>query len=228
MKRRPYRLKDIRDQRFGRLFVLHYAGMRKRRAYWGTRCDCGTLKTVAGDDLIQENTRSCGCLRRELARTQHATHGLSKHPLYKVWKGMRERCNYSKHKAYDRYHGRGIKVCRRWQKFENFYIDMSPTYEPGLLLERLNNAKGYSAYNCKWAPRSEQMRNTRRNRTINTPQGKMLLCAAAEASGLARQVIEKRIARGWKTSQLFNPARPMSDKRPAIMPIGALAQALKR
>jgi hypothetical protein len=82
-------------------------------------------------------------------------------PLYWTWAGMKARCENPNHKAYLNYGGRGITVCKRWQTFENFAKDMGPKPTPEHTLERINNDRGYSPANCKWATIEEQVANKR-------------------------------------------------------------------
>jgi hypothetical protein len=87
------------------------------------------------------------------------THGLSKTPAWSSWSHMKDRCNNQRAHNYSYYGGRGISVCDRWQhSFENFYADMGPRPE-GRFLERIDNDGNYEPGNCKWATKSEQMRN---------------------------------------------------------------------
>lgn len=72
---------------------------------------------------------------------------------------MRQRCKNPRHKNYDRYGGRGIKVCKRWDKFKNFLQDMGPRNAVNYTIERRNNDKGYTPSNCYWANRVDQGRN---------------------------------------------------------------------
>lgn len=88
-------------------------------------------------------------------------HDLSNHSLYKKWYSMKTRCFNKKCQSYKNYGGRGITICERWLKFQNFYEDMSPTFIQGLSLERINNDGNYEPNNCKWIPMAEQQKNKR-------------------------------------------------------------------
>lgn len=92
-------------------------------------------------------------------------HGMSQTPVYYAWKAMRQRCGNPNNPDYFMYGGRGIKVCDRWQNFENFYQDMGERPQ-GKTLDRIDNSKGYSLENCKWHTPKQQSNNTRKNFSV--------------------------------------------------------------
>jgi hypothetical protein len=79
---------------------------------------------------------------------------------YNCWLGMKDRCFNPNRKFYLNYGGRGITVCNRWMKFENFLEDMGER-PPGLTLDRVNNNRNYEPNNCRWATRKQQSANRR-------------------------------------------------------------------
>lgn len=135
--------------RFGLLIVL--AEMQNRRA--SVVCDCGQLSVVARSNLSTGHTVSCGCW-------QGKKHGNSYMPEYRVWCAMIYRCNNPKARSYKDYGGRGIKICDRWLKFENFLADMGEL-PLGLSIDRKDNNGNYEPGNCRWATAQQQQLNKR-------------------------------------------------------------------
>ena len=84
----------------------------------------------------------------------------SKHPLYRTWSGMRERCGNFNHKDYHSYGGRGISVCSEWDSFKQFVEDVGVRPE-GHTLDRIDNDEDYCKDNCRWATHFQQAHSRR-------------------------------------------------------------------
>lgn len=153
------------------------------------RCQCGSHFVVDERSLRNNNTTSCGCKTKERAAAGINTrHGLCYTPTYEVWREIKKRCFDTKNMNYG---GRGISICRRWQTFENFLADMGERPD-GLTIERINNNRGYSPANCRWATYAEQSRNTRQNKFVVICGKRLCLTDAAIELGINRGSIPQR------------------------------------
>lgn len=190
-------------RRFGRLTVLSSTDRRtngaSREIIWKCKCDCGNIAYVATNNLMAKKckTLSCGCLRKE----KTTKHNLSHTKIYKALVAIKGRCKNTKDKNYFRYGGRGITVCKEWDGengFENFYKwSIENGYEDGLTIDRIDNNKGYSPDNCRWASQKVQMNNTRRNRIIEIDGVSHSLSEWCEITGISKGTIRDRLNRGW-------------------------------
>ena len=163
--------KDLTGNVYGRLTVVKQEGWKiqtngKRRPLWLCKCECGNEKLICGN--LGRNTHSCGCIRAEKAAERAYKHGYNAEPIYKSYLTMKQRCSNPKDQSYENYGGRGIRVCDRWledegQGFINFLEDMGERPSDKHSLDRIDNDKGYSPVNCRWAERGTQGYNQRKS-----------------------------------------------------------------
>lgn len=164
--------------RVGRLVALSvYSGpIKYDETGYVCQCDCGNTTILPGSRFRGGKAKSCGCLARDTARangyakagkplTHGATMGLVQTPTYKSWLTMRRRCFDVSFKDYPHYGGSGIQMQPDWEDFRIFHRDMGDR-PPGMTLDRIDNTKGYSAINCRWATHTTQMNNTSRSRVL--------------------------------------------------------------
>lgn len=190
-----------RESRFGRLTVIGEAPQTGAHRRARCICDCGTEKDVLIGSLKGGLTASCGCLRREetgKAAAARAVHGeCHKTPEHRSWQAMLARCLNPSHEAYANYGGRGITVCDRWRVYEGFLADMGRRPTLAHTLERDDNDGHYEPGNCRWATKTEQLRNRRNNRVIEYRGRTICLAEAAELAGISPELMRWRIKRGW-------------------------------
>jgi hypothetical protein len=200
---------SIVGRRFGKWLVIGdapskiYKSSTQRRNV--CRCDCGIEKQVANQDLLRGHSLGCRKCRRGYGSNK-IIHGHARRNntsrVYFIWCGMISRATNERYRDFKHYGGRGIKVCERWLKFENFLSDMGEA-PAGLSIDRINNDGNYEPENCRWATRQTQNRNCRSNRvfTINGITG--CVAALAEAFGIHHTVIRTRLVSGWSPEEAF-------------------------
>lgn len=170
--------------KFGRLKIVKKIGRTKdRRILFLCECDCGELIKSDSHKLNSGNTKSCGCLRVDVAREavkkiqplaskaasiSNRTHGMRNTRFYRIWRGMLNRCNNIRNSNYG---GAGVTVCEEWRTFKNFMNDMYRSYtdhcalfgetRTGTSIDRINPFGNYGKENCRWATHAEQCLNKR-------------------------------------------------------------------
>lgn len=125
-------------------------------------------------------------------------HGLSKHPLYRMWHAMKNRCYNPNVDRYKNYGARGITVCDRWKHdFSIFLDDMGEKPSPSHSIDRRNNNLGYSPDNCYWATPSQQQSNTRNSTHVTYLGVTKTIKQWSEITGIHYNCLYWRINAGW-------------------------------
>lgn len=199
--------------RAGRLTVIGEGIKGANGQYrWPCRCDCGNVSNPATWQLLHK-TRSCGCARDEKVSRLSYKHGGSKTREFKIWAAMRRRCSNLRDTSFQKYGGRGVKVCERWESFENFYADMGPRPSPAHSVERIDNSGNYEPGNCRWATPQEQGVNTRQNVRLTFGGKTMTMGEWARAVGLSSSCLSGRLKKGWSLeSALTTPSRSRNSR----------------
>lgn len=188
---------------------LFYPSIRENKgknSRWICRCDCGAEVIVFGYALKNGNTKSCGCLQKELAKTVHTTHSFAHISEYRIWRNIKQRCYNPKHDSYKDYGGRGITMCDEWKEsFEAFYRDMGPRPSHHHSIDRRDNDKGYSKDNCRWATWEEQNSN-KRNSVFYEYKGIFkTLPAWCRELNLNYSTMKSRIDKGLTLTEALSP-----------------------
>lgn len=170
---------------------------------WLCQCACGKRKNILGASLRNGRTKTCGCGIGSPNKVFKKTHGKSDNALYRRWVGMRARCTQKTHPSYKYYGARGIKVCPRWESFENFDCDMGAGFDEGLELDRKDNDGHYEPGNCRWVSGKTNCRNRSSNHFFEISGERKTITEWAEESGIHKSALRHRINQGWPPDRIL-------------------------
>lgn len=185
----PNHTVDITHQRFGRLTAIAPTNDRTSdgRVKWRCLCDCGVKCCKSVKSLQSGDTKSCGCLFREVVGQANVTHGHAKSPEYMIWASAVARCTNPNNSRFKQYGGANppVHICERWRtSFEHFLADLAYRPSPKHSLSRFLDTGSYEPSNVEWAPIAQQKAEA---------QGRKALLAY-RAARLAGQIIWDDIA----------------------------------
>ena len=151
--------------------------------YWLCRCRCGNERRVLVYHLLSGNTKSCGCLKRELDRERNTSHGCAYEPWYPIYKSMMQRCGHwegGKESDLRKYRDRGITVCELWRNSPQAFGDwlIAHGWRKGLQIDRIDNNKGYSPENCRVVSPRENINNRRNTSRLDDGTSLAMFCAS--------------------------------------------------
>jgi hypothetical protein len=182
-------------KQFGRLTILDVV---RRNSRWMVvaKCACGSDYMTQLAAIQSGRVKSCSCLKNELLTKRATKHGLAGSRIYNTWSNMIQRCENPRHALWRNYGGRGIAVCLRWHKLENFFADMGH-HPAGLQLDRIDNDGDYNPGNCRWATRLQQNNNQRTSRFLKVGTMRKTVAEWSRETGINRHTIAHRLVLGW-------------------------------
>ncbi len=196
---------SLEGLRFGRLLVSHRVGAGKRHK-WVCVCDCGGTTEATYTHLTSGDTKSCGCLRKEVTAALGRSRRLPgrKSVEYKAWVAIKGRCYNSNHQDFPNYGGRGIEVSNAWQKsYEQFHRDMGPRPR-GMSIDRINVNGNYEYGNCRWATSETQANNKRASRYVEYMGLTLTVAQWAKKQGMSKQCLLERLDAGWSVDDALH------------------------
>lgn len=180
------------------------------KVVWAWRCVCQNLVTPDTVNVRSGKTKSCGCYFKKIMAEKRLANR-SRSAEYRTWNAMKRRCEDFTVSNFSSYGGKGVKVCKRWNVFDNFLADMGAR-PAGKTIDRIDNSRGYSPANCRWATPAEQARNKLNNRTVQHPDGRCLCVADwARELGISQKTIRNRLSKGWPPAKVLTT--PVNPKR---------------
>lgn len=226
MKNAAHNRKDITGQKFGRLTALYPDGYNSdKRIMWVCKCDCGNIVRASGKNLRSGNTRSCGCLQKDITAKRNYKHGgavrYHKDRLYGIHHDMIRRCYDPRRKNYLNYGGRGIRVCDEWYTpednsigymrfrkwaYTNGYYDQPKDTPKTLMLsiDRIDNDGPYAPWNCKWQNMYGQSNNRGDFNQFIQVDDKVYTFGEFERKfGLHKGAVINFYKSGWTTDQII-------------------------
>lgn len=202
-------IRDMSGEVFGNLTVLKRLNSEidpngTKRAIWLCDCTCGNQTEVRGADLRSGNTKSCGCIKG------FHRHGMSYDRIYRIYVGIKQRCNNPKDTAHKNYYDKQISICEEWSDKKNGFLSfynwsMENGYLENLTIDRIDYKGDYSPQNCRWVDMVTQANNRENNRLVTIKDETKTAMEWAKIIGITHSALTCRLDYGWNEEELLQP-----------------------
>lgn len=210
---------DLTGLKFNGLFVVkkHHQKTKRGKIMWECLCDCGKIAFRVSDQLKSGKVKSCGCQQTKACVAAATKHGLSRHPLWGVWSGIKQRCYYKKGDSYRNYGAMGVRMCKEWKEnFLSFYTwAMQNGWERGLFVDKdiKGNGKLYSPKMCCIVTRAENNDHKRTVRRFLYNGKKVSIKELSLITGIKHDLLYARLV----TANLPIKQALMGKKTPVVI-----------
>lgn len=201
---KPNGVRDLEGYSREMLTVGRYLGMAKTQAMWEVFCRCGRTVPMSRTAILNPKIKSCGCYMRK----RLTTHGMKGKRVYRIWLGIKGRCETPSNGNYGPYGGSGVKMHSEWSRsFESFLRDVGDCPTEEHTIDRFPNQSGnYEPGNVRWATPQEQGGNQKSNVLITIGDITRSASAWSAISGVRGKTITERIRSGWASERaVFTP-----------------------
>jgi len=188
---------DLTGQKFGKLTVIRKGESIGKNTAWLCKCDCGNTKNILAYNLTEGKSKSCGCVRGIKLKKYATTHGESKTRLYKIYKGMKQRCYNENTPAYIYYGNKGVSICSEWiDDFLNFKEWSAKNgYSDLATIDRINPNGNYCPENCRWVSPQKQQNNKLNSMFITIGEEKYTIAEWADKNKTNKQTLYSKFYR---------------------------------
>lgn len=196
------KIKDYLNKKYNRLtFIQQIDGGNPPKGLF--KCDCGIEKIINCYAVFKGFTKSCGCWKKERQHCLNEKHKLSRHPLYDKWHDMKLRCYKETATMYSRYGGRGIKICDEWKDDMKTFVKwgLENGWFEGSHIDRINGDGDYEPTNCRFVTAKVNNLNRSVVRFFEYKGELNTIPDWAIRFGLSKDLLQKRIKRGWNIAQ---------------------------
>lgn len=218
---------DRKDVRYGRLVAIDYfyKSFSTGRKYiaWHCKCDCGK-ETIAGSVSLNSGAKqSCGCLQKEAAIEnskksligRHCESGKNKTAIYSLYHGIMTRVSSKRPETAIYYLNKGITICDEWKtnylSFKKWAIENG--YKKGLIIDRIDNSKGYAPDNCRFVTAKQSSRNTSSNRILTINGVNKTVADWCDYYKIDSNLARGRLWRGWSAEAIFTAKKHTRIKK---------------